>query len=91
MTTINDIFNIPTVKECLRILSEHKYDLSKDSEIMKRIQNEYNFYVAVNRECEKAGIARHFNVAMPEDMDNKHKNTGDALSNHPKPNKGHKK
>lgn len=88
---IADIFEIPSIKKAFELLNNSHHDITTDRGMTRRIAEEYDFYVAVNRECEKAGLARHFNVAMPEDLGKKHSDTGDALSNHPKPNKGHKK
>jgi len=90
MTTINDIFNNETIKTSLRLLNDAGSKVEKtDKEYSQFDTQYYLFMVAVNRECDKAGISRHFNIAMPEDLDTKHKDVGDALANKPQ-NQHHK-
>lgn len=82
--TINEIFNNETIKTSLRLLNEAGSKVEKtDKEYHQFDTQYYLFMVAVNRECRKNGLKDHFNIAMPEDLDKKHKDVGDALANKP--------
>jgi len=83
--SIESIFEVPAVIAAFERLRRLGGNTDKTGKEFIKYEDElYWFMVTVNNECIKAGMPKHFGIAMPEELDKKHSDVADALNNNKK-------